>query len=105
MPIFEFACTACGLTRFAELVGVLANPLPVQCPRCKSTQVRKLVSQFSRLRSIDETLESLAERADGLDESDPKVLRSLMREVAGGLGEDIDGEDVEELLETAREEE
>ena len=105
MPLFEFACDACDLKRFSELVGVLANSLPVQCPQCKSTQVRKLTSRFARLRSTDEALESLAERADGLDEGDPKALRSLMREVAGGLGEEITGDDVEELLETAGEEE
>lgn len=105
MPIFEFACDACGVKRFSELVGVLASPLPVQCPRCRSTRVRKLVSRFARLRSTDEALESLAERADSLDESDPKALRSLMREVAGDLGEDMTGDDVEELLETAGEEE
>jgi putative FmdB family regulatory protein len=105
MPIFEFACNACTVKRFSELVGVVANTSPVQCPRCGSTNVRKLVSRFARLRSTDEALESLAELADTVDESDPRALRRLMNEVAHGMDDELTGEDVEELLETSSEEE
>lgn len=101
MPIFEFACNDCSQKRFSELVGVLANPTPVQCPRCGSQNVRKLVSRFARLRSTDEALDSLAELADGVDESNPRAMRHLMKEVAHGMDSDLSGDDVEELLETA----
>jgi putative FmdB family regulatory protein len=104
MPIYEFACNDCTVKRFSELVGVVANPKPVQCPRCGSPNVRKLVSRFARLRSTDEALDALAEQADGVDESDPRAMRRLMNEVAHGLDDDFTGDDVEELLETTSEE-
>ena len=103
MPIFEFACNDCTLGRFSELVGVLASPTPVQCPRCKSHNVKKLVSRFARIRSTDEALDSLAELADRVDENDPKSMRRLMNEVAHGMGDELTGDDVEELLETSEE--
>ncbi len=103
MPIFEFACNDCTLGRFSELVGVLASQTPVQCPRCKSHNVKKLVSRFARIRSIDEALDSLADLADRVDESNPKSMRHLMNEVAHGMGDELTGDDVEELLETSEE--
>ena len=104
MPIFEFACNACTAMRFSELVGVVASPHPVQCPRCGSRDVRKLVSRFARVRSTDEALDALAEQADSVDESDPRALRRLMNEVAHGMDGELTGEDVEELLDTGSEE-
>jgi putative FmdB family regulatory protein len=105
MPIFEFACNDCPQKRFSELVGMLANPAPIQCPRCGSKNVRKLVSRFARLRSSDEALDSLAELADNVDESSPQAMRHLMKEVAHGMDADLSGDDVEELFETAAESE
>ena len=104
MPIYEFACNDCTVKRFSELVGVLASASPVECPRCKSRNVKKLVSRFARIRSTDEALDSLAELADSVDESDPKAVRRLMNEVAHGMDDELTGDDVEELLETTSEE-
>ena len=103
MPIYEFACNACKMKRFSELVGVLAQSAPVQCPRCGSQDVHKLVSRFARIRSTDEALESLSDLADRVDEGSAKSVRSLMKEVAGGMGDDMNADDVEEMLEVASE--
>jgi putative FmdB family regulatory protein len=43
MPLFEFACQACG-HRFETLV--MGSRMPV-CPACASTALEKLVSSFA----------------------------------------------------------
>lgn len=42
MPIFEYECNKCGV-KFEEII--LADETPT-CPKCKSTDVYKLVSRF-----------------------------------------------------------
>jgi hypothetical protein len=63
------------------------------------------VSRFARLRSEDEAVDALAERADSADLDDPKEMRRLMKEMAGEMGEDMDGEDFEQMMEEAMDEE
>ena len=104
MPIFEFTCQTCATNRrFSALVGVVADADPPHCPVCGGTHLQKAVSRFARLRSDDEAIDALAERADTLDESDPKAMRSLMKEMAGEMGED--GDDFGELMDAAMDEE
>jgi putative FmdB family regulatory protein len=103
MPIYEFACNECSTKRFSELVGVLAQPSPIQCPQCGSQNIRKLVSRFARIRSLDESLENLADMADRVDDKSLKSVRGLMKEVAGGMGDDMSTDDVEEMIEAASE--
>jgi putative FmdB family regulatory protein len=103
MPIFEFTCNTCNTgRRFSALVGVVADAAPPTCPKCGGTDLKKAVSRFARLRSEDEAIDSLAERADSLDEDDPKAMRALMKEMAGEMGEDAD--DLDELMDEAMDE-
>lgn len=44
MPIYEYACAACG-KEFEKLVRMSA-PAP-ECPNCKSTDLRKKLSAFA----------------------------------------------------------
>lgn len=44
MPIFEYECAACG-AKFEELVPHAETK--VNCPQCKSTDTRKLLSVFA----------------------------------------------------------
>jgi putative FmdB family regulatory protein len=104
MPIFEYSCHACG-RRFSALVGVVAGATPAACPRCGGTDLKKLVSRFARLRSEDEAVDALADRADRADLDDPREMRRLMKEMAGEMGEDMEGEDFEQMMEEAMEEE
>ena len=104
MPIFEFRCNHCG-RKFSALVGVVASASNPACPRCgASDDLTKLVSRFARLRSEDETIDALAEQADGLDSDDPKAMRRLMKEMAGEMGDDMDADEFEALMEDAGDE-
>jgi len=101
MPIFEYRCQNCG-RRFSALVGVVANPGPLECPRCHGTELTKLISRVSRLRSEDEVLESLADPTSlgDLDENDPKSVARWMKKMSKEMGEEF-GDDFEEALEEA----
>lgn len=99
MPIYEYRCDSCR-RRFSALVGVVATPKPLACPRCGSTEASRLVSRFNRVRSEDDVLDSLADSADlgGVDENDPASVARWMKKMGGEMGEDF-GDDFEEALE------
>ena len=107
MPIFEFTCNTCGdkQRKFPVLVGVVADAAPPACPRCSGTDLKKAVSRFARVRSEDDALDALADRADTADMDDPATMRRFMKEMASEMGEDADGEDMEQLLDEAMDEE
>lgn len=106
MPIFEFTCNTCNTgRRFSALVGVVAEASRPACPTCGGTDLKKQVSRFARVRSEDETMDSLADKADGTDMEDPRAMRRFMKEMAGEMGEDMEGEDFEQMMEEAMEEE
>jgi len=44
MPIYEFECKKCGL-RFDYLVRASQEEIP--CPKCKSKNLRRLISSFA----------------------------------------------------------
>jgi putative FmdB family regulatory protein len=50
MPIYEYACQACGRT-FEELVLRRSEEDEVRCPKCKGRRVEKLVSRPAAARS------------------------------------------------------
>ncbi|MGQ9523514.1 MAG: FmdB family zinc ribbon protein [Armatimonadota bacterium] len=101
MPIFEYRCQNCG-RKFSALVGVVADPGPLECPRCHGTELTKLISRVSRLRSEDEVLESLADPSSlgDLDENDPKSVARWMKKMSKEMGDEF-GDDFEEALEEA----
>jgi putative FmdB family regulatory protein len=105
MPIFEFRCRDCART-FSTLVGVVADAPPPACPKCgRSDTLTKLVSRFARLRSEDDALDALADQADAVDENDPQAMRRLMKDMAGEMGDDLDGDEFESLMDEAMDEE
>lgn len=98
MPIFEYECQGCH-RRFSVLVGVLANSRTPACPGCGGVQLDRLVSRFARVRSEDDTLDSLTdESAFGDVENDPKAMRKWVREMGKAMDEDLDG-DLEQAME------
>jgi putative FmdB family regulatory protein len=98
MPIYEFVCAQCK-RRVRKLVGVIAQPSPLQCPHCQSTDLNRRISRFARVRSEDDTLDSLADELEAAgDTDDPKVMRRLMREIGKEMGEDLDDE-FEQMME------
>jgi len=101
MPIFEYTCNSCRGRKFSALVGVVADAKPPTCPKCGGTDLSKLVSRFARVRSEDESIDALAEAADMADPDDPKAMRRLMKEMASEMGEDMDADEFESLMEEA----
>ncbi len=98
MPIFEYDCKQCG-RRYSALVGVIANPKPAACPRCGSQDAERRVSRFARLRSEDETMESLCDEASYGDlENDPKAIKKWVRDMSAAMDEDMGG-DLEQAFE------
>jgi putative FmdB family regulatory protein len=103
MPVFEFVCGACGSgKRFSVLIGVVADAPEPTCPVCGSGRVERVVSRFARTRSVESRMDSLTESLDGLDESDRKAQRSVLREFVSEAGEDeLSRDEVNELVEDA----
>jgi putative FmdB family regulatory protein len=98
MPIYEFVCSQCR-RKFRKLVGVVAQPTLLQCPRCRSTDLNRQISRFARVRSEDETFDSLAEEMEAAGEGDdPKAMRRLMRDMGSEMGEDL-GDEFEQMME------
>ncbi len=45
MPIYEYICKSCG-ERFSLLQKVSATEKDTGCPKCSSSEVKKLMSSF-----------------------------------------------------------
>lgn len=98
MPVFEYTCDTCG-RRFSALVGVVANPKPAACPRCGGDSLTKQVSRFARVRSEDETMETLTDESRFGDiENDPRAMHRWVKELGSAMDEDME-EDFEAAME------
>jgi putative FmdB family regulatory protein len=103
VPIYEYRCEGCR-RRFTRLVGVVAEETKLECPRCGSGEVRKLVSRFAVARSEDDLLDNLADPSTLGDPEDPRAMADWMRRVSREMGEDL-GDDFDELVEESVREE
>ncbi|MDH7571290.1 MAG: zinc ribbon domain-containing protein [Armatimonadota bacterium] len=102
MPIYEYRCNQCN-RRFSHLHGVVANAPALECPRCHGTDLKRLISRVSRVRSEDERLDALDPSGFG-DLEDPANMRRWAKAMGDEMGEDLE-EDFEEALEEMIEEE
>ncbi|MBN1484032.1 MAG: zinc ribbon domain-containing protein [Chloroflexia bacterium] len=98
MPIYEYRCPSCR-GRFSKLVLRVGQPDEVRCPRCGSTEVERLISRFSTVRSEEEHLESLADPAAlaDVDENDPQSVARWARRMKRSLGDEM-GDEMDELI-------
>jgi len=46
MPIYEYRCKKCG-EKFEKLVRFSTSTSEIECPKCGSQRVEKLISAFS----------------------------------------------------------
>ncbi|MCS7286255.1 MAG: zinc ribbon domain-containing protein [Anaerolineae bacterium] len=46
MPIYEYKCTKCGEEFEAFVLSILAKADEVECPRCRSREVKRKISLF-----------------------------------------------------------
>lgn len=103
MPIYEYQCNGCRRQVSLLILSPSTAPTPA-CPRCGSPALRRLLSRFSRMRSEDDRLESLADpsKLGNVDENDPKSMARWMKKMGQELGEDV-GEDFNAAVDEAME--
>jgi len=87
MPVYEYICNNCR-EKFATLIGVLASSKPPVCPECGGTDLDKLMSRFSSIKSDDFALDSLVDLVDPDDASSMRNLISEVKEELSGFPED-----------------
>ncbi len=99
MPIYEYRCRKCG-KRFSVLtLRVSETPSP-QCDKCGSRAADRLMSRFAMPKSEEARMESMADPSNlgGLDENDPKSVARWMRKMGKEMGEDVAGEDFDQMM-------
>ena len=103
MPIYEYVCQQCG-KKLSFLVLNVQHFSP-KCNQCSSTDLRRVMSRFSAVRSEESRLENLADpgKWGDLDESDPKSMVKLMKKMGRELGDEV-GEDYDQLIAEAEQE-
>jgi putative FmdB family regulatory protein len=104
MPIYEFYCAHCK-KRMSFLVMKPDAFRPI-CKYCKREDLEQLYSRFASPRSEESRLESLADPSSfsGLDENDPGSVARWMKKMGKEMGEDISGEDIDQMAEEAAQE-
>lgn len=95
MPIYEYYCGDCRkrVSVFFRTMSA-ANDADALCPRCASTNLRRMVSRVAILKSEDSRIEDMADPSlmAGLENEDPRALASFMRKMSDETGEPLDGE-------------
>jgi putative FmdB family regulatory protein len=104
MPIFEYVCTKCG--RKMSFLVLSPDTFKPLCKSCKSPELEQLFSRFAMPKSEEKRLESLADPStfSGLDENDPGSVARWMKKMGKEMGEDLGGEDIDQLAEEAAQE-
>ncbi len=98
MPLFEFRCQDCK-KRFSLLVGMTAEKHDEKCPDCSSSNITKLVSRFSRLRSEDDKMDEISDNLEVIGDPDsPTKMRQMVREMGKAMDEDA-ADEMEEMFE------
>ena len=91
MPIYEYRCKDCG--KISEFLLIRTDDAAkIECKRCKSTKLSRVLSRVRVIRSEESRMESLADPSKwgGLDENDPKSMAKFMKKMGKELGEDMD---------------
>ncbi len=98
MPIYEYRCHKCRrrVSVYFRSFSAVSDPV---CPNCGSTELTKLVSRISVMKSEESRLEDLADPSSlsGLDENDPKSIARWARKMGQEMGEDL-GPEYEEMI-------
>jgi putative FmdB family regulatory protein len=98
MPNYEYRCLNCK-RRFEVYMSYSEyGKKSLQCPHCRSDQVRRRVPRVRFARSEESRLENLADPSNlaGL-EDDPKALARMMRQMSGEMGEEL-GPEFDEVV-------
>lgn len=99
MPIYEYRCRKCG-KRFSVLtLRVSETPKP-ECTKCGATTADRLLSRFAMPKSEEARMDAMGDPSNltGLDENDPKSVARWMRKMGKEMGEDMAGEDFDQMM-------
>lgn len=110
MPIYEYRCLDCGHKQsvFWRTLSAI-NEQGLQCVRCSSSNLVRLVSRVRVIRGREPSSESesfsddtgfddeLLREMENLDENDPRALGRFMRKMAAAANEDL-GPEFEEIV-------
>lgn len=103
MPIYEYVCNSCG--KKLNFLVLNTQSFSPQCNKCKSTDLRRIMSRFCAVRSEESRMENLADprKWGDLDENDPKSMVKLMKKMGREMGDEL-GEDYDQVIAEAEEE-
>jgi len=93
VPVYEFACNACG-AKVSVFTRSISAAVDGKCDRCGSRDLRRLISRVAVLRSgggVD--LDNL----DNLDPSDPKAMAAWARQMQQQMGPDA-GPEMDDMI-------
>jgi putative FmdB family regulatory protein len=106
MPTYEYRCEACGrkVTLFYKTYATYDEATRAgaqRCTHCGSPRLTRLISRVAIQRSpLSRLLSGESEDSsafDNLDDSDPRVMGRLLREMSAETGEDL-GPEFEEVV-------
>jgi len=91
MPIYEYRCQDCRRRVSVFFRSYASATDEASCPRCGGTNLIRLISKVSFVRSEDSRLDDLSDPSmlGDLDENDPKSLGRWMRKMSAEVGEDM----------------
>jgi putative FmdB family regulatory protein len=103
MPTYEYRCNACGrkVALFYKTYAEYDEATHL-CPRCGSTNLTRLISRVAISRSPLSRLFSGGDDVDDsvlddLDDTDPRTMGRMLREMSSEVGEDM-GPEFEEVV-------
>lgn len=99
MPIYEYRCNKCK-KRVSILTLRISEAVNPECEYCGSKDLSRLMSRFAMVKSEEARLDALADPSSlsGIDENDPKSMARWMRKMGKELGEDLSGDDFEQMV-------
>lgn len=94
MPTYDYRCLDCRKRLSLYQSYSEYGTVPVVCPHCGGTQVKRLINRVRVLRSEDSRLDSLADPDDwgDIDENDPRSVARAMRRMGDEMGEELPDE-------------
>lgn len=101
MPIYEYRCRDCR-RRSQILTLRVSEKVDEVCQHCGGRKLDRLMSRFAMPRSEESRLDSLADPSSfgDVDESDPRSVARWMRRMGRELGDEMGGEDFDEMVDS-----
>jgi putative FmdB family regulatory protein len=94
MPTYDFICNDCQQRFNIFLTYAEYGKKTVQCPHCRSEDVRRRMTKVRIAKSDESRMESAVDDFSGMEgiEDDPKALARMMRKMGGEMGEEMPSE-------------